>query len=143
MKTKSSIIICLLIFISTSNMNAQAYQELSQEQLQKKVESYKSMKTTGMVMTFIGIPALVAGAVLYVNWVVSNTNYSSNSSIDSGGAVGGLVLMVVRELMTVGGIVLWSIGGNKSKKYQRKLDESTGKLSLKSGKYGVGLVYRF
>ena len=56
---------------------------------------------------------------------------------------GGLALMVVGELATGGGIVLWALGGNKVRKYNNELNKRSGNLSLKTGKHGIGLIYRF
>ena len=113
------------------------------------------MKTTGMIMTGIGVPTLIAGVVLYINWASDEVNSSSSSSSTSidGRAIGGLALMVVGELLTGGGIALWAIGGSKAKKYQRILDEKSAnlyyksikpaRLCINSGKNGVGLALRF
>ena len=142
MKTKTPLFIFLLFLISILSINAQPISELTQEQLQEKVNKFKGLKTTGIVMTVVGIPTLIAGIVIYVNGI-NDSNLSGGTTDYDGKVWGGLALMVVGELATGGGIVLWAIGGNKVRKYNNELNKRTGNLSLKTGKDGIGLVYRF
>jgi hypothetical protein len=142
MKTKTPLFIFLLFLISILSINAQPISELTQEQLQEKVNKFKGLKTTGIVMTVVGIPTLIAGIVIYVNGL-NDSNLSGGTTDYDGKVWGGLALMVVGELATGGGIVLWAIGGNKVKKYNNELNKRAGSLSLKTGKDGIGLVYRF
>lgn len=142
MKTKAPLFIFLLFLISILSINAQPINELTEAQLQEKVNKFKGMKTTGIVMTAVGIPTLIAGIVIYVNGI-NDSNLSGNTVDFDSKVWGGLALMVIGELATGGGIVLWAIGGNKAKKYSNELNNRAGSLGLKTGKDGIGLVYRF
>lgn len=155
---KNRIILILLIFAGffsqqTYSQNNDPY---SVDFLETKIQKFKGMKTSGIIMTAVGIPSLVTGVVLYVDWVSDEVNSSSSSSSSTtidGRAIGGLALMVVGELLTGGGIVLWAIGGSKSRKYQKMLDQKNAdvgrinkhfsNIAIRNTNHGVGIVYRF
>ena len=143
MKNKLSIFAFIILSIACIGMNAQPISELSEEQLQGKVDKFQNMRTTGIVLTAIGIPAFIGGVILYVNGLDESNTSSGDISDIEGKAWAGLGLMVIGELALGGGIVLWAMGGSKVKKYRNELNMRQQSLSMQSGKHGIGLVYRF
>jgi len=134
---KILIIIILIMFISLSlTLQAQKTNDYTKELIEQKIKSFRSMKTTGMILTFTGIPLLVIGTPIYFK--------SANvDDLDVGGMWIGAVMMISGELMTAGGIVLWSIGGSKTKKYKKILKEYKPTFSFGVTPKGFSLKYNF
>ncbi|MBU2651405.1 MAG: hypothetical protein KKA81_10765 [Bacteroidetes bacterium] len=143
MKTIKTLLVFVLIITACVGIQAQPIGKLSDQQVKDKIQKFSGMRTTGIVLTFIGAPALIAGIALYVDGLSSSTN-SSGSATDIDGKVwAGIGLMVVGEVALGGGIVLWAIGANKTKKYTNEYNKRQQSLSLRTSKYGIGLAYRF
>lgn len=147
MKAMTSLLCVLFTLSLVTSVNAQPISDLSDQQVQTKIDKYKGMRTTGIVLTSIGIPTLAAGIGLYVAGLLDSdesTDYYGNSTTDIDGKVwAGLGLMVVGELALGGGIVLWAIGGNKVKKYTYEQKRRQQSLHIQSSKNGIGIAYRF
>lgn len=143
MKNPKSFLVFILIMSAFVNLQAQPISSLSDQQIQKKIHKFKGMRTTGVVLTVIGVPTLIAGVAIYIDGVNSSVNSSNNNSSIDGKVWAGVGLMVVGELALGGGIVLWAIGANKIKKYTAEYNKRQQSLSLQTSRHGIGLAYRF
>src|SRR6267154_2555659 len=96
----------------------------------QKVEKFKRMKTTGILMTGAGAILLVVGISNLAS--VDYTSYSSSgqSPANDPKYTSGLLMLIGGEACLGGGIPLAIIGSKQSKKWQRKLDGLTFNLKL-------------
>jgi hypothetical protein len=100
------------------------------------------MRKAGMIMTICGGGLMIAGAIVYSNadpnagpvHVNQNGQPYTDGEVDQ--AMGVLGVMAGAGL-TIPGLILWSKGG---KKYKRYLDTQT---AFNFTKNGAGLTYRF
>lgn len=133
------------IFISPFIVQSQT-QSLDQKKFiyEKKVISFTKMKQTGAGLTFGGVVLSVAGIAIMVDGAKTYVNDDSYSSTDDYPAKFylGYLATVVGVASTTGGIVLWSIGSNKAKSYQKRIDSLS--LNLNPGQRQIfSLAYRF
>ena len=108
-----------------------------------KYRKFKKMRTTGIVLTGVGVGLITTGIVLIADGA-KDTNFSSTGgtvyvddmTAGDGKVLGGAFCVVFGGLATGGGITLWAIGNNKMKKY-------SGNTSIQASKNGLGLAYSF
>ena len=129
-------LLCLIVFLSFSTSAFSG--EYSQEYLKQKLGKFKTMRTTGIVLTSVGIPMAVVGIPMYF----SEANKDADD-VKLGKFLGGAVLMVVGELSVIGGVVLWAFGHSRVKRYRGLLEQKEYGLNLGVGGKGVQLQYRF
>lgn len=140
---KKLYVICILLAITVYVAHSQ---QISKEYLQGKVQKFKHMKSSGLVMIISGTVSTTAGIVLIsnVDWETSQgsyggTNYTTN---DSDG-FGGILLTGVGLGLIGGGIAMTVIGDKKSKKYVKQLEELTIIPMCNPNMTGLMLAFRF
>ena len=112
----------------------------------QKIEKYKRMKTTGILMAAAGTILVVAGISNLAS--VDYTGSSSSSSSSSGPAndpkyTSGILMFYGGVGLMGGGIPLTIIGSKQSKKWQRRLDGLTFNFKLTPNQQGLALAYKF
>jgi hypothetical protein len=112
----------------------------------RKVEAYRKMKNGGTVLGVAGAALTITGIVLVskADWHQQSYvgSYGSNYNTDGKG-VAGIFSIALGVPMTVGGIVLGSIGSRKMKQYQEKLSNVRFNLLYTPQQRGMTLAYRF
>jgi hypothetical protein len=146
---KKIIVLLVVLMFSTVCFS----QEYTQEKLSAKLKSAMSMRNTGKGLTGAGIGLNVIGLVVYmvgINKMAESTNddyyssYDNNDSDDGVGMVlGGAVLMIAGDVMMAVGIPLWIVGGVRSGRYQRLLNQNKTSLNLNFDQKGIGLQLHF
>lgn len=128
--------------------------EVRKTMYERKVVSFKRMKSTGVGLTIGGAVLTVVGTALmatsdlssdYDNEYDNGYRYGydyENSNDEVGQFVLGMLSVVAGVATTAGGIVLWSIGSRKTKQYQQKLDMISFNVNP-STQQMVSLSYRF
>ncbi len=127
--------------------------EVRKTMYERKVVSFKRMKSTGVGLTIGGAILTVVGTALLANSDYLSSSYDDDygygygndyeSSNDGAGQfILGYVSVVAGVTSTAGGIVLWSIGSRKTKQYQQKLDMISFNVNP-STQQMVSLSYRF
>lgn len=137
---KIHLIILLGFFTFPFVLNAQVLTDQQKSLYEYKVIRFTKMKHTGVGLTIGGAILSVAGVAMIVN----SGYLESNSTSDDGA---GLYLLGYLSTslgvgMTAGGIVLWTIGGRKTKEYNQKLNSFSLNLNPASHQL-VSLSYRF
>jgi len=100
------------------------------------------MRGAGMIMTICGGGLMIVGAIIYSNadpnsgQVYTNSNGTTYTDGEMDQAM-GVLGVVAGAGLTVPGLILWSKG---TKKYKRYLETQT---AFNFTKNGVGLTYRF
>jgi hypothetical protein len=124
-------------------------------ELSLKLKSSLQMKNTGQGLTGLGINLNVVGFFLIANGekeniIDINENNSphtgpSNLSSDAGSEkiLIGTIGIVAGTVMTVTGVTLWIVGGAKSNRYERLMNESKTKVSMNINQKGIGLHLYF
>lgn len=142
---KLVVIITLLVAVSTAFS-----QDYSEEELRTKLRSSLKMKHTGQglviggaILNVIGIPLYIMGVNEADVYEYDSYGNQTNDGDGLGKMLGGLALMVVGDIALAGGITFWIIGGARSNRYNRLIDESGYGLSLKAGNRGIGLQLNF
>jgi lysylphosphatidylglycerol synthetase-like protein (DUF2156 family) len=114
---------------------------------QLKIDKYKRMKSTGIVMVVAGSIATVVGISN-----ISNAEYTTSTNPYTGAtqrttndpaAVTGALLVLGGAGLLGGGIPLTIIGSKKSQQYQRRLDALSIHLNLNLQQQGLALSYKF
>lgn len=127
-------------------------QDYSQEELSNKLKSSLRMKTTGKVLVGVGAVSFVGGVVFLIKGIQESEEYTDQfnqgnyDNLNDDGAASGRVASIffIGGTALVGtGVTLWIIGGIKSNRYKRLLEESGNKLSLNINRRGVGLQFNF
>jgi len=145
MKIINSILIILICFSASFSQD-------SQEVLSRKLKSSLRMKSTGKYLVGFGVVASLVGVGFAVKGANEQNEYTEQFNQgnyddlnDDGEAsyqisyyclAGGVALIGT-------GITLWTVGGIKSSRYKRLLDESKNEFSLNFNKHGIGLQYNF
>jgi len=140
MKKMMWLLILTILFASTVNAK-----EYSKEELEARLEKFKKMKRNGYVMTGVGVGFMLAGFIMMqsADWEKEsdgmNTNYNTS---DSEGGV-GILLFAPGIPLTVVGIILGSIGSNKTKRYQELLDKVSvsGNVTKDQVKVGISVAF--
>jgi hypothetical protein len=155
-----TLFILLLALISASSMaqgptdfgNDSIYgKNLSQAKMyQLRIDNYKSMKNTGLILLVAGIPCTLTGIAFLIVGIRNENNGTSNlstywASYDKGynQKTAGYAIGGVGVGMMVSGLVLHVVGVRKTKEYQLKRDglKIHPYTNLKST--GLTLTYRF
>jgi len=144
---KIILIILIGIIINPGMSHAQLLPDQKKTLYQEKVISFTKMKHTGIGLTIGGIALTAAGVVLMVNGVnQNNNNYDNNYYYSSNNETAkfwvGYIGACIGVGATIGGVVLWAIGGSKVKKYEEKLNALSFHLNPGS-RQNFSLAYRF
>jgi lysylphosphatidylglycerol synthetase-like protein (DUF2156 family) len=114
---------------------------------QLKVDKYKRMKSTGIVMIVAGTVATIVGVsnLSSAKYTTSTNPYTgaSQRTTNDPSAVTGALLFLGGAGLLGAGIPLTIIGSKKSKQYQRKLDALAIHLNINYQQQGVALSYKF
>jgi hypothetical protein len=135
------ILVLALLAFSFSSIAQQVNSQKVTYQL--KIDKYKRMKTTGIVMIIAGSISTVVGISQLSS--ATTTYYSSTNGVSQGdpkAATGTLLTMAGLGLLG-GGIPLTIIGSKKSKLYQRKFDELALHLNINPLQQGLALSFKF
>ncbi len=109
---------------------------------QLKIDKYKRMKTTGIVMIVAGSVATVIG-VSNISSATYTTNQFGQRTTNDPSAITGALLVLGGAGLLGAGIPLTIIGSKQSKKYQYKFDALSLNLNLNLQQQGLGLSYKF
>lgn len=119
-------------FASLSSKHDVAYISLgssaySLQNATNKVKNYerrwKSLKTSGIILTGVGVGFITGGIALISNAVndpMYGSLYSDGTDLDAQVAIGTLGI-AGGILATGGGITMWAIGGNRLKKIRNRV----------------------
>jgi hypothetical protein len=114
---------------------------------QLKIDKYKRMKSTGIVMIVAGTVATIVGVsnISSAKYTTSTNPYTgaSQRTTNDPSAVTGALLVLGGAGLLGAGIPLTIIGSKKSKQYQRKLDALAIHLNINYQQQGVALSYKF
>ena len=142
---KLIVLITLLIAVSTAFS-----QDYSEEELRTKLRSSLKMKGTGqglvvggVILNVIGIPLYIMGVDEAGVYEYDSDGSRTNETDGLGKMLGGLALMVLGDIALAGGITFWIIGGARSNRYNRLIEESGYGLSLSTSSRGIGLQLNF
>ncbi len=136
--------ITLLLILVAFTFRAGAQQFYNEKvTYQLKIEKYKRMKNTGIVMIVAGTVAMVVG-ISDIGSATYTTNPSTGQTTTSDPkAITGALLTVAGLGLLGGGIPLTIIGAHTSKKYQRKFDALVLHLKFNPQHQGLALSYKF
>ena len=111
----------------------------------QKVEKFKRMKTTGILMAGAGTILAIVGIsnLASVDYTGSSSSSSSGGPANDPKYTSGILMFYGGVGLMGGGIPLAIIGSKKAKKYERKLDGLTLNLNLNPKQQGLALCYRF
>ena len=110
---------------------------------ERKIISFAKMKQTGIGLTFGGALLSIGGIAVMANSNLG-TGYidSYGNSRETERWMLGYLALCLGVPTTAGGIVFWSIGGSKMKKYQEKLNSVSLNLNP-SPQQAISLSVRF
>jgi hypothetical protein len=139
-KITLSFLLLLLLSVTT-------FSQISKEELyQHKIETYTSLKKTGITFIGIGGGTTLLGTILLstAEWETetSPTGQTSTSTSDGSGVFGAVLILVgVPSLIT--GTVLAIVGNSKTNEYKEKLDRIHVGLNYTPTNKGMKFTYRF
>jgi hypothetical protein len=143
-------IIAVLLSLFIIVMSASGQYDL-RPKYQNKVEHYKHMRTSGLVLTGLGAGFAAGGTilVLYGSDKLNSIDYhdpyysEEDEAIGALSVVGGAISMIVSIPLLTSGIILASVGSHKSHEYQKRLQGLTMGVICTPKVQGLSLVYRF
>ena len=140
---KRSFISLLLIFLLFPLANAD--DEYTVGEIQRKIMTYTKMKVTGFTLLGIGGAALAGGIILAVNaeWETQSTPTGVQKTTSDPQGAAGIILLAAGIPMTVAGTVLGAIGASKTHEYKRRLELYGVSINLTPKKQSVGLIFNF
>jgi len=103
----------------------------------KKVETYRKMKNSGIVLTVIGSVLVVAGSVVMYNLKDKGT-YPYETSLTN-----GTPQIIVGSMCLGAGVPLWIVGGISHKKYSTKIKNLSVKVNATPQAQVMTLIYKF
>lgn len=135
---KIFMLMCLFSFIMITVLNGQ---QTNQEFLQSKVNKFKTIKNTGLIMITAGTASTIGGIISMsnANWEETSDGYYSEDD----DALLGLILTSVGIGLIAGGTTCAIIGNSKIKKYKRQLDALSFSPFITPNKAGLMLTLRF
>jgi hypothetical protein len=137
MKILVSSLLILFSFSSVAQVNSQKVT------YQLKIDKYKRMKSTGIVMIVAGTVATVVGISNISSANYTTNPYTGQRTTSDPSAITGALLTLGGIGLVGGGIPLTIIGSKKSKQYQRKFDELALHLNLNPLQQGLALSFKF
>ena len=135
----------LLAALLPTLTQAAAPREYDRTYLEGRMQKFRNMRSTGFTMAGIGAVALIGGIVLASNgeWEEQQSmNGGTNYNAQDASAGFGLLGIVLGVPLTLGGVILGSIGNSKVDKYEAMLQGMSLDLQLGDRK-GARLAYRF
>lgn len=111
----------------------------------KKIQRYTSMKNTGIVMTVGGGAMAIGGIILFSNSLDDLNEYNNTYYAEGDEGANAFVGLLMAELgvgIAAGGIVLWTIGSSKVRKYTNKMNSLSFNLN-DDPRRALSLTYRF
>ncbi len=111
---------------------------LNIDQLNLYKEKATNMRTAGMVLTLIGVPACITGSKLLINFVMKNPYEDWDTSEPNVYAV----LTIVGAAAGLAGIPLWIVGSNRITEAEVALKALDMKTE-NSVAVGLGITIRF
>ena len=140
---KISVLILTISCLSQNYVHGQYVQSKEQRLYMKKVERFQKMKRTGLTLMGIGaVTTVVSGILVSKGEFEYNPVTGQNEAQDSNATFGVLGLMVGIPAFGTGS-VLTIIGNNKSKSYQRKLENVTAGYWKQGKCQGLSVAIRF
>lgn len=138
MKKFAFFLTLILLLIQLSGFSQDKYEK---DLYLRKAEKFSNMKTAGIAMTFGGAALTVLGISTMAN--SGYDSYDPNASSDAAGKwLTGYFETLVGVTLTGGGIPLWIIGANKSKKYKSMYHNVS--LNIKpDASHMLNLTYKF
>jgi hypothetical protein len=123
-------------------------EKLTYEDYYKLYQSASSIRTTGIILTSVGIPTTLTGLVLL--GAAFGQAWGGDDAKATRFGVSGLALSITGLGTLIAGTVLWASGGRKRTKYRNEMkerwpDKYPGKkyLSLNLSQNGAGLAFNF
>ena len=104
-----------------------------------KCQTYKSMRTAGLVMTIVGPPVFVGGVILLFSSIFDEDYYDDDAGLGRAGL--GLLGMGTGAVLTGAGVPLLIVGGIKSKKYCGAKGKSSMNLGVQKSGVGAALTF--
>jgi hypothetical protein len=136
--TRKTIILFTMVGLFSGRIHAQQKTEVSGNvDYVRKVETYRKMRNSGMVLSVIGSVFVVAGSVVMYNLKEEGT-YPYETSITNGTAQ-----IIVGSLCLGAGVPLWIVGGINHRKYSTKIKNLSLKLNVTPQTQGMILTYKF
>ena len=138
MKTK---IIFILLVVFAFHLTSKAQEQVEKKQLyQHKVETYTTMRSAGIGLTFGGTILTIVGISSMSNALSADPNLLTDemaSKYTVGALCAGLGMTAAG-----GGIVLWAIGSSKKNYYSQRLNSVS--FNINPNPYHLAsLTYRF
>ncbi len=137
MRILLSLILIVFCFSSFAQVNSQKVT------YQLKIDKYKRMKSTGIIMIVAGTVATVVGISNISSANYTTNPYTGQRTTSDPSAITGALLTLGGIGLVGGGIPLTIIGSKKSKQYQRKFDELALHLNLNPLQQGLALSFKF
>lgn len=137
-------VIFSIILFSILTLNS--FGQIDNRQLyEQKVQSFTKMKRTGLSLTVAGVASTIIGSVMVSNAEWESQSSSTGTSVTSNdpNAIVGSLLIGAGIGITVPGIILGTIGNNKSKEYNEKLQRLDVGINYKPNNKGLAISYRF
>ncbi|NLD91771.1 MAG: hypothetical protein GX639_03790 [Fibrobacter sp.] len=137
-------ILVLLMFTAFSFGEIVDEDGYTKDVVRQKVQKFKNMRTTGLVMLGSGGVLLVSG-IAYISsadWESYSTYGRSGFTTDDPAGGAGIIMTAVGVPLTVAGIVLASIGSKKYKEYTSRLRMFSG-YNPHNNEFRAGISYRF
>lgn len=129
-----------------SLLTLSSFGQIDNRQLyEQKVQSFTKMKRTGLSLTISGVASTIIGIVMVSNaeWETQSSAYGSSTTSNDPNAIVGSLLIGAGVGLTVPGIILGTIGNNKSKEYNEKLRRLDVGINYKPNNKGLSFSYRF
>jgi uncharacterized BrkB/YihY/UPF0761 family membrane protein len=139
-------IVIIAVLSVAFSLSASAQFNQQQMNYRLKIEKYKKMKTTGILLTVAGGIGLIVG-ISNLSSATYTTTYTSNGTTQQSSsdpkALSG-ALLTLGGLVFIGtGIPLTIVGSAASRKYQRKLEATTVHFNITPQQQGIGISYKF
>lgn len=117
------------------------YNSLPYSYYYENYQKGSTLKTAGMVVTFVGLGLVVTGSILGLR---------KNAIDNTAGFAGGVLMFTIGTISVLVGVPLWIAGGSKRKKNRKAMEKgwpqhtnNSKTLSVAMTNNGAGLVWNF
>jgi hypothetical protein len=132
---KLNYLIALFILIGCS---FSGFSQNDSIQYKIKIENYKSLKRTGIIVTITGATIAAAGGVVRILGATLPERES-----DDAYCTAGYILMGVGVAAMIPGLILHGVGKSKVREYQMRLDNIRTGFYFSPDHSGITLTYNF